>query len=251
MKNLINIENKNGEMVVSSREVAENFGKRHDKLIYEINRMYGKLTDEGYGQNGGDPLFFKTTYINEQNSQEYPMYFMNRDGFSLLVMGFTGRKALEWKLKYIEAFNKMEETIKNSGQYQIPKTPMEALSLMFEVQKENALKIDRLDERVTDFEENAPLSPGEYIAVGRKVNEKIRKIKKEYSLVNATKNQTSALYRSFNNDINDVAGVHTRAQIRRKDFNKVMELIRDWTPSKALMMKIEQLSFKFEEENNK
>lgn len=162
-------------------------------------------------------------------------------------MGFTGRKADEWKLKYIEAFNQMEETIKNS-KYQIPKTPMEALQLMFEVEKENALKIDKLDNRMTDFEANAPLSPGEYIAVGRKVNEKIRSIKSEYALINATKEQTSELYRSINHDIDDVAGVHTRAQIRRKDFDRVMELIRDWTPSKALMMKINQLSFDFSEE---
>ena len=40
------------------------------------------------------------------------MYLMNRDGFSLLAMGFAGKKALQWKLKYIEAFNEMEETLK-------------------------------------------------------------------------------------------------------------------------------------------
>ena len=44
------------------------------------------------------------------------IYLMNRDGFSLLCMGFTGKKALEWKLKYIDAFNKMEETLK-TGDY--------------------------------------------------------------------------------------------------------------------------------------
>ena len=40
---------------------------------------------------------------------------MNRDGFSLLVMGFTGKKALEWKIKYIQAFNAMEEELRNSS----------------------------------------------------------------------------------------------------------------------------------------
>ena len=237
----IRIENNNGVMVVSSREVAENFGKRHDHLIRDIENKI-KVTPI----LGTPKYFIENEYTNPQNGQKYKEYFMTRDGFSFLVMGFTGKKANKWKIKYIEAFNKMEETIKNSGQYQIPKTPMEALSLMFEVQKENTIKIDKLDERITDFEENAPLSPGEYIAVGRKVNEKIRSIKSEYALINATKEQTSALYKSFNHDINDVAGVHTRAQIRRKDFNRVMELIRDWAPSKALMMKINQVSFDFE-----
>jgi len=112
MKDIINIKSQNGQAVVSSREVAEHFGKRHDKLMSEIKRMYFNLTDEGCAQNGGDPLFMKTEYIHEQNNQKYPMYLMNRDGFSLLAMGFTGAKALEWKLKYIKAFNQMEASLR-------------------------------------------------------------------------------------------------------------------------------------------
>ena len=53
----------------------------------------------------------KSTYIHEQNGQKYPKYYMNRDGFSLLVMGFTGKEALGWKMKYIEAFNRMEQLL--------------------------------------------------------------------------------------------------------------------------------------------
>lgn len=56
-------------------------------------------------------MFIKTWYKHPQNGERYAKYLMNRDGFSLLVMGFTGKKALEWKLKYIEAFNKMEAVI--------------------------------------------------------------------------------------------------------------------------------------------
>ena len=48
-------------------------------------------------------MFYETTF--ENRGKQYPMYLMNRDGFSLLVMGFTGKAALEWKLKYIQAFN--------------------------------------------------------------------------------------------------------------------------------------------------
>lgn len=112
----ISLQSNNGMILASSKEVAEKFGKRHDKMLSEIKRMYFSLTDEGVTQNGGDPLFIKSTYVHEQNNQEYPIYLMNRDGFSLLVMGFTGAKALEWKLKYINAFNKMEEELK-SGNY--------------------------------------------------------------------------------------------------------------------------------------
>lgn len=57
-------------------------------------------------------MFKKINYVDSQNKQQYPMYLMNRDGFSLLVMGFTGKKALDWKLKYINAFNQMEKIIR-------------------------------------------------------------------------------------------------------------------------------------------
>ena len=59
--------------------------------------------------------FQKSTYKSRDNNKSYPMYFMNRDGFSLLVMGFTGKKAFEWKLQYIKAFNKMESIIREKS----------------------------------------------------------------------------------------------------------------------------------------
>lgn len=103
---------KNDEAVCDSLQVAEKFGKRHDKLTHEIERMYSDLIGVGCAQNGGHPLFWKTTYIHPQNNQRYSKYLMNRDGFSLLVMGFTGKKALEWKIQYIKAFNSMEAFIR-------------------------------------------------------------------------------------------------------------------------------------------
>lgn len=97
----------NGEPVASSLQIAESFGKEHNHVLRDI-----KVLLEGMPKNGQTPMFYKTGYVHEQNGQTYPMYQMNRDGFSLLVMGFTGKAALEWKLKYIAAFNEMERRIK-------------------------------------------------------------------------------------------------------------------------------------------
>ena len=95
--------------------MAKKFGKRHDKLISEIERMYSDLIGKGCAQNGGDPLFIKSSYVHPQNKQTYPFYIMNRDGFSLLVMGFTGKEALEWTLQYIKAFNQMGNFIREKS----------------------------------------------------------------------------------------------------------------------------------------
>lgn len=98
---------KKGEAVCSSLQVAEVFEKRHDNILRDIKGLLN--FEETHG------MFQKSTRVDKQNGQTYPMYYMNRDGFSLLVMGFTGKKALEWKLKYIKAFHQMEDVIKQSA----------------------------------------------------------------------------------------------------------------------------------------
>lgn len=98
---------KNDEAVCDSLIVSEKFKKQHSKVIRSIENLLG-----GMPKNGDTyQMFKKTTYIDKQNGQTYTKYIMNRDGFSLLVMGFTGKKALEWKLQYIKAFNSMEKFI--------------------------------------------------------------------------------------------------------------------------------------------
>lgn len=101
----------NGEPVVSSRQIAESFEKRHDHVMRDIEDIM-----RGLPKNGDTPMFYKTEYVHEQNGQSYPMYLMNRDGFTLLAMGFTGKAALEWKLRYIAAFNEMEKKLTEQPQ---------------------------------------------------------------------------------------------------------------------------------------
>lgn len=111
---------KKDQALTDSLMVAEMFEKRHDKVLRAIDnlleslRKNGEVNDTKNGavnspENSGQ-LFYKSRYKDEKGEYR-KKYLMNRDGFSLLVMGFTGKKALEWKLKYIEAFNKMEKII--------------------------------------------------------------------------------------------------------------------------------------------
>jgi Rha family phage regulatory protein len=94
------------EAVTDSLIVAEYFQKRHDRVLRAIENLL-----EGLPKNGVSEMFVKSYYTVEDNNKHYTKYLMNRDGFSLLAMGFTGRKALQWKLKYIEAFNAMEKAL--------------------------------------------------------------------------------------------------------------------------------------------
>lgn len=92
----------NNEILVDSRSVAENFGKEHGDVLKSIDN----LVRENYLTK---TMFHQAT--REYRGQQFRYFTMNRDGFSLLVMGFTGKEALNWKLKYIAAFNAMEKKL--------------------------------------------------------------------------------------------------------------------------------------------
>nr|DAG28856.1 MAG TPA: KilAC domain protein [Caudoviricetes sp.] len=93
----------NGEPVVSSLDIAKNFEKDHRHVLEAIKNKIAE-------NSALLEMFYLTEYTTSQN-KKLPMYLMNRDGFSFLVMGFTGKKADEWKLKYIAAFNAMEKQL--------------------------------------------------------------------------------------------------------------------------------------------
>ena len=104
MKKLVFIEN--DQALTTSLKVAEVFEKNHRHVLDSIRDIIRQAG--GMPKIGQTPMFQASTYIHEQNGQSYPMYFINRDGFTLLAMGFTGQKALKFKLAYIDAFNRME-----------------------------------------------------------------------------------------------------------------------------------------------
>ena len=102
----------NDQVITTSLLVAETFEKEHRNVLKSIRKLMS-ATNVAVAQ-----MFDETTYVNEQG-KEQPMFVMNRDGFTLLAMGFSGEKALEFKVKYINAFNKMEAELKSQQTKQL------------------------------------------------------------------------------------------------------------------------------------
>ena len=140
------ITRKDGELVVTSRQVAEDFEKEHSKVIRTIEHLF-----QGIAKSGDTPskYFIMDSYENEQNKQKYIQYLITQRGFSLLVMGFTGEKALQWKLKYIEAFNKMEQAIKNP--YAHLSKEVQAIFALDHKQQQLAVEVKELKEGMPLF----------------------------------------------------------------------------------------------------
>lgn len=96
--------NKEEVSTVTSIDVAETFGKRHADVLRDIREL--NCSDDFRQRN-----FAQSEYINVQNHKQ-PMYFITRDGFTLLVMGYNGEKAMKFKEAYILQFNAMEKVLK-------------------------------------------------------------------------------------------------------------------------------------------
>lgn len=131
---------KDNQVLTSSLLVAEKFGKRHVEVLDAIRDLIAKTENSTFVEN---QKLNKMFALIEQEIpmpvgggvKKAPVYVMNRDGFTILVMGFTGEKALQFKLDYIGAFNKMEATIKNGG-FHIPNSFKEALLLAAQQQEQ-------------------------------------------------------------------------------------------------------------------
>lgn len=104
MKDLIVDQDNN--VLVSSKDIADNFKKDHTKVMRDIKKL--ECSDEFRQANYG-----YSTFTSLQN-KVLPCVNMSKDGFTFLCMGFTGKKAAEFKERYINAFNKLESAISRS-----------------------------------------------------------------------------------------------------------------------------------------
>lgn len=233
MNDLVIMHNK--QAVTTSLVLAETFGKEHKDVIRAIETKIRELKIEQSSK-----IFFKGEYINSQNKQQ-PMYYLNRDGFTFIAMGFTGRKADEFKLKYIDAFNRMEEQIKQA--YLIQKQdsymitdPVQRAKRWIEEQEEHQVKLAMAKQETKDVQDNIPISSKDYQVLSRKINQKLNKYLSQHQIYN--KNQVALLRWDLNNSILKAAGVPARILIKQKHFTVIAEALVNWKPSETTLEKI-------------
>ncbi len=139
----------NNQVLTNSLLVAEKFGKEHSDVLRAIDALVSKMAEnqcEGY--------FAETSVdIPQPNGgvRDSRVVVMNRDGFTLLVMGFTGKKALQFKLDYIAAFNAMEKQLKVLS---TPQTYAEALRRLADEVEEKERTKALLEQKTEQLDES-------------------------------------------------------------------------------------------------
>lgn len=173
MNKLVQIRNETA--ICTSLQVAEKFEKRHQEILYAIEgrkcscdgKGCKKCQGRGYQQLGLlqedlgisakshlSKMFAKTSY-RDSGGRKRPLYLMNRDGFSLLAMGFTGKDALRWKLEFIKAFNAMEFLLLERQTTHWQATRLESKS-------NRRMETDEIKEFVAYAKERGSHSPDKY-----------------------------------------------------------------------------------------
>lgn len=210
----------NGQQAVTtSLQVAETFNKHHKHVLEAIDEMKRVAEDSA-------DLFHESTYEHPQNKQHYRMFYMNRDGFTLLAMGFTGKDAIKFKLSYIEAFNKMERVMRQ------PKilTEKEQLRASMKLSLDTSEEVEVLKVEVNDLKEKVEnqitIDHGEQRRLQKAVAIKVYELESIAEL-------RPKLFREIYREIKDRFGVASYKDVKRKDLQVAIRYVEAWIPRRA------------------
>ena len=217
MSELINVQQVDGQLLVSSREIATNFEKQHKHVIEKIENTRAE-------NSAIQEMFIESTYI-ASNGKTNKEFLITRDGFSLLVMGFTGSKAMNWKLRYIEAFNKMEQQLKNP--FSNMSKELQAILLVDKKQQELDNRITTIEDKMTvnyELTENlrSAINCRAVELLGGKDAEAYKKLNKK-------------LYASFYRDIKRTFKVNSYKNLSVKNYDLAISFIEAWEPKDEVL----------------
>lgn len=137
----------NGELYTDSRDVAEMTDKRHGNLVRDIENYLSAILQNS--KLSSDDFFLESHY-QAGTGKMYKHYLLTKKGCDMVANKMTGEKGILFTAMYVDQFHKMEDHIK-SQQYRVPNSPMEALEMMFSIQKENREEVKRLESDVNQI----------------------------------------------------------------------------------------------------
>ncbi len=211
------------QAVTTSLQVAKVFNKKHKHVIEAINNKIQSAENSADYQK----MFVVGTYKDSQG-RTYPMYYMNRDGFTFIAFGFTGAKADQFKLKYIDAFNQMEKQLQQQKPLSLP----EQISLI-------AKGYESLSADVKDIKDRMGLPGNMAHSFSKKRNAKIINVlggKKSNAY--RDKNVRAKTYRALFNSYRETFDQDRYNDLPMKDFDRVIDFVNNWYPPFELQQEI-------------
>lgn len=208
----------NNKAITDSLTVAEVFDKEHARVMRDIREL-------GCSEEFRVGNFAESTYVNQQK-RTMPMYQMSKKGFTLLVMGYTGPKAMEFKEKYIEEFERIESKLKAPRVL----SDKEQLLASMKITIETSEKVDQIENKIVSLEqridEQITLDHGEQRRVQKGVARRVYEFTQD-------KQEAARLFREVYREIKDRFGVASYKDVLRKDLQSALRYIENWIPRKV------------------
>ena len=222
---------KSKQALTTSLKVAETFSKEHKVVMRAIKNLAAQNCTV-------EKMFVESTYVDSRG-HEQPMYYMNRDGFTLLAMGFTGKDAIKFKLKYIEAFNKMEQVIKEQA---LPQTPEEKLILTMQVTGRLDKRMTKVEKDVSDLKDNAEIDSDQRYELERTRKAKVMNVVGGANSNYYQEKKARKVFSKISKNFHDAFHVSRYEDVKKKDFPKAIDYIKNWYPPYDLQNEIKELN---------
>lgn len=224
------------QAVTTSLVLAEAFEKQHKHVIEAIEKKISTAENSALLKN----MFVEDSYI-ASNGKQNKMYYLNRDGFTFIAMGFTGHKADEFKLKYIDAFNQMEKQIKEKTQFRLPTNLNEMSTMFYSVMKDQDKKIEEQGEKVNFLMNLSGLTSPRNKELTKARNKKIIQVcGGSESNSYQDKSLRSKLYNELFKSYRHRFDVNQYVDTPMKRFDEAKDYINNWYPPFELKDEIEK-----------
>lgn len=218
----------NGQRLVGSREVAEMIEVTHASLMKKVRNYVDILTKSKLTSLD----FFIPGEYKDTKGEFRKCYFLTKQGCEMVANKLTGEKGILFTAKYVEAFNKMEQSYLPSSD------PMKALELMFEATKQTNEKVEVVDKRVETLENNMTIDTAQQYTLSNLAKKNVLDAlggKESQAYKEVSKKVFAAMWRDFKNYFK----VPSYRDTLKINYQKAIEYLETWHPDTNLQIEID------------
>ncbi len=212
----VSLISKDGKVFATSLDVAKVFEKEHKNVLRDVSNMSERAR-----------LNFELKSYLSLNNKEMPMYEMNRDGFSFLVMGFTGEKAENFKLDFIDGFNQMENALREQ-QSMVHLTPqsftMKAIAEMANsfLGVENQIK--EVKGEIAELKNSTTIDYAQQQKIQKQIAIRVAELRNTHSLESSYQRK---IFQGLHRVLKEVFQVGSYKDIAKVRFNEAIHIIQN------------------------
>ncbi|MDZ5577780.1 antA/AntB antirepressor family protein [Enterococcus cecorum] len=226
--------NENGEQLVSGRELHEflEVGTKYTQWFDEMTK-YGFVENVDYStlnelsEKKEGSRFVKRTIIN------HAMTLDMAKEISMIQRTEKGKQARQYFIQVEKEYKEIQR--------KLPNTREAIQQLLLQGVEEVNQRVDIMEERLSNVEENAKLDTGDYNVISKRVKKRVYEVARAYGLNVKQSKLLSPLFKDINGGIKRIANVDARTQLCKKHYHMVMDYINEWEPATATRYEIKQM----------